>query len=494
MLFNSLEFLVFFPIVTILYFFLPQRNRTLMLLIASCAFYMWFIPVYIFILFITILIDYFAGMWIERSEGKIRKQILLVSIVSTCLVLFVFKYFNFFNDTFASLANAFGIHYTFAGLSIILPIGLSFHTFQSLSYVVEVYRRKQKAERDFLTYALYVMFYPQLVAGPIERPQNLLHQFWEYHRFDYDRVVRGLQLMGWGFFKKVVIADRLAPMVNQVYNSPEDHNGIQALVATVMFAYQIYCDFSGYSDIAIGAAQVMGFKLMKNFERPYFSRSISEFWKRWHISLSTWFRDYVYIPLGGNRVAVPRWYFNLFITFLISGLWHGANWTFVIWGGLHGTYLIVAIFTQRFRDGLKNLLGISKVKWLDSAIKIVCVFILADFAWIFFRANSVTDAFLVIERIVLDGWTFLQHLVAGDMAYVTNAIRTLGFDRDEVFTVLGAIAALEFVQIWQERGSVREALYRKPLWQRWTFYYVLVLAILLLGAYGDEVQFIYFQF
>lgn len=494
MLFNSLEFLVFFPVVTILYFLLPQRNRTLMLLIASIVFYMAFIPVYIFILFITILIDYFAGMWIERSDGKIRKQILLVSIVSTSLVLFVFKYFNFFNNTFASIAQAFGIHYTFAGLSIILPIGLSFHTFQSLSYVIEVYRQKQKAERDFLTYALYVMFYPQLVAGPIERPQNLLHQFWENHRFDYDRVVRGLQLMGLGFFKKVVIADRLAPMVNMVYNDPNSHNGIQALVATVMFAYQIYCDFSGYSDIAIGAAQVMGFKLMKNFERPYYSKSISEFWKRWHISLSTWFRDYVYIPLGGNRVAMPRWYFNLFITFLISGLWHGANWTFVIWGGLHGLYLIAAILTRRFRDGIKHILGISNIGWLDAAIRIIIVFALADFAWIFFRANTVTDAFLVIERIAVDGWTFFRRLVAGDLAYVRNVTRTLGFDQAEVLISLGAIAALEVVQIWQERGSVREALYLKPVWQRWAFYYVLVLAILFLGAYGEAVQFIYFQF
>lgn len=493
MLFNSLEFLVFFPIVTILYFLLPQRNRTLMLLIASCVFYMSFIPAYILILFLTIVIDYFAGMWIERTVGRTRKQILIVSIVSTCLVLFVFKYFNFFNDTFASIAAAFGIEYTFAGLGIILPIGLSFHTFQSLSYVIEVYYNRQKPERDFLTYSLYVMFYPQLVAGPIERPQNLLHQFWEDHKFDYDRVVRGLQLMGLGFFKKVVIADRLAPMVNMVYNDPEGHNGIQAIVATIMFAYQIYCDFSGYSDIAIGAAQVMGFKLMTNFKRPYYSRSISEFWKRWHISLSTWFRDYVYIPLGGNRVAIPRWYFNLFITFLISGLWHGANWTYVIWGAMHGTYLILAIPTQKFRDGVKRALGISKVKWLNTAIQIVIVFILADFAWIFFRANSVSDAFIIIDRIATDGWYFLTHI--SDMSYVSNTIRTLGFDRDEVMIVLGAIGALEIVQIWQERkGSVREELYRKPIWQRWAFYYVMVLAILFLGAYGQEVQFIYFQF
>src|SRR5678815_1064118 len=219
-------------------------------------------------------------------------------------------------------------------LKIILPIGLSFHTFQAMSYTIEVYRGNQKAERNFGIYALYVMFYPQLVAGPIERPQNLLHQFYENHKFDYERVVNGLKLILWGFFKKLVIADRLALYVGAVYNNPTHHTGLSFIMATIFFAFQIYCDFSGYSDIAIGAAKVMGFKLMTNFNRPYFARSISEFWKRWHISLSTWFKDYLYISLGGNRVSVPRWYFNLFIVFLVSGLWHGANWTYIIWGCL----------------------------------------------------------------------------------------------------------------------------------------------------------------
>jgi D-alanyl-lipoteichoic acid acyltransferase DltB (MBOAT superfamily) len=387
-----------------------------------------------------------------------------------------------------------GMDYPIQAARIILPIGLSFHTFQSLAYVIEVYRGKQKAERDFGIYALYVMFYPQLVAGPIERPQNLLWQFRMHHEFDYDRVVRGLQLMAFGFFKKVVIADRLSVMVNQVYNSPAEHNGIQAAIATIFFAYQIYCDFSGYSDIAIGAAQVMGFKLMKNFDRPYYSKSISEFWRRWHISLSTWFRDYFYISLGGNRVSIPRWYLNLFLTFVVSGLWHGANWTFVIWGGLHGYYLVFSIITKSAREKAKNILGISKIKWLENTLAVISVFILADFAWIFFRAASVGDAFIVIDRIFRDGWAFLQHLFGGDRAYVSNVIRTLGFDKDEVTLVLVCIAALEFVQLWQRRGSVRDALYRKPVWLRWGLYYVLLAGILWLGFFGQEVQFIYFQF
>jgi len=305
MLFNSLTFAIFFPIVTGLYFLLPYRWRTWMLLLASCAFYMAFIPIYILILFVTILIDYAAGIYIEQSQGRKRKLWLIASIASTCLVLFVFKYFDFASQNLSALARFLDWNYPVKVLNIILPIGLSFHTFQSLSYVIEVYRGHQKAERRFGIYALYVMFYPQLVAGPIERPQNLLHQFDEDHHFDYDRTASGLRLMAWGLFKKIVIADRLAIYVNAVYATPREFSALQLLAATFFFAYQIYCDFSGYSDIAIGSARIMGFKLMTNFDRPYSAKSIGEFWRRWHISLSTWFKDYVYVSMGGSRVS--RW-------------------------------------------------------------------------------------------------------------------------------------------------------------------------------------------
>jgi len=313
MLFNSLEFLIFFPVVTLLYFLLPHRHRWWMLLAASCGFYMMFIPKYIIILAVTIIIDYVAGILAEKPDlsPHKRKSILTISILSTCLVLFIFKYFNFFNTNFAHLAALLHWNYPIAALKLALPIGLSFHTFQSLSYVIEVYCGRQKAEHHFGIYSLYVMFYPQLVAGPIERPQNLLHQFYAKHAFDYQRVTDGLKLMVWGLFKKVVIADRLAIAVNTVYNDPHSFTGIPLIIATAFFAFQIYCDFSGYSDIAIGAAQVMGFRLMDNFNRPYFAKSIPEFWKRWHISLSTWFRDYLYIPLGGNRAKTWRWQYNL---------------------------------------------------------------------------------------------------------------------------------------------------------------------------------------
>jgi len=301
MLFNSLEFAVFFPVVAALYFVLPQRHRVALLLVSSCIFYMAFIPAYILILGVTIAIDYCAGIWLERTEeDRLRRLVLITSIAATCAVLFVFKYFYFVVNNAIWLTGIFGWRLTGPSINIILPIGLSFHTFQSLSYVIEVYRRRQKAEHNFLVYATYVMFFPQLVAGPIERPQNLLHQFYERHEFDYLRITSGLKRMAWGFFKKLVVADRLALYVNDVYANPQAHNGLQLSIATVFFAYQIYCDFSGYSDIAIGSARVLGFRLMENFRSPYHSGSVAEFWQRWHISLSTWFRDYIYIPLGAK--------------------------------------------------------------------------------------------------------------------------------------------------------------------------------------------------
>ena len=283
-------------------------------------------------------------------------------------------------------------------------MGLSFHTFQAMSYTIEVYRGRQKAERHFGIYALYVMFYPQLVAGPIERPQNLIHQFYEEHRFDYDRVVSGLQLIAWGLFKKVVVADRLAKVVNVVYAGPSQYGGPPLVIATVFFAFQIFCDFSGYSDIAIGSARVMGFTLMNNFNRPYHSQSIAEFWRRWHISLSTWFRDYVYIPLGGNRLSVPRWYANILVVFLVSGLWHGARWTYVIWGALHGIFLIVGAVTEKFRARITAAIGLGRHPFFHNPLRVLFTFALVNLGWIFFRASSVRDAWQILTRL-FTGWT-----------------------------------------------------------------------------------------
>ncbi len=479
MLFNSLQFAVFFPLVTAIYFLLPHRFRWLLLLLASCGFYMAFIPVYILILFTTILVDYFAALWIDKTVGRKKRYFLVLSIVSTCLVLFVFKYCNFFCRNVDAFAHLIGWNYSVGALKIILPIGLSFHTFQSLSYVIEVYRGTQKPERHFGIYSLYVMFYPQLVAGPIERPQNLLHQLREPHTFDYERVTSGLRLMAWGLFKKVVIADRLAIYVNAVYAQPREFGGLSLGLATLAFAYQIYCDFSGYSDMAIGAARVMGIKLMTNFNCPYYSQSIGEFWRRWHISLSTWFRDYVYIPLGGNRVSTGRWYFNLWLTFVISGLWHGANWTFVLWGLLNGLYLVGGVATSRWRAALYERAGVNPAAPLAAAWRILCTFFLTCMGWILFRANSIDDA-----------WYILTHLWKS-AAGVRAAVQS--FQHQDLFLVLMAIAVVECVQLVRQPGLKLPRLATLPLPVRWSGYYGFLLFLVLFGVYR-ETQFIYFQF
>ena len=487
MLFNSFQFLLFFPTVTVLYFLLPHRLRWQLLLLASCLFYMAFIPWYIVILIVTILIDYLAGLWLDKPNlsPAQRKMVLAISIVSTCLVLFVFKYFNFFNTNFAFIAHLLHLNYPVGVLKIILPIGLSFHTFQSLSYVVEVYRGNQKAERHFGIYALYVMFYPQLVAGPIERPQNLLHQFYAEHAFEYQRVTDGLKLMAWGLFKKVVIADRLAIAVNQVYGNPHEYTGLPLIVATVFFAFQIYCDFSGYSDIAIGSAQVMGFRLMDNFNRPYFSKSIAEFWKRWHISLSTWFRDYLYIPLGGNRAKTWRWQFNLFITFLISGFWHGASWTYVIWGGINGFYLIGSLWTRNLRQSFCQAVGLDRFPRFHKYLRIAVTFALVCVAWIFFRANSISDA-----------WYILTHLFRGlnqDIHGSGPHGVALKLCRYDLVVEIGAVGLMEFVHAIQRHRRIRHMLVDRPWWFRWSLYYAICFSIIYFGVF-EQAQFIYFQF
>jgi alginate O-acetyltransferase complex protein AlgI len=490
MLFNSVEFLFFFPVVTILYFLLPHKYRWFHLLMASCIFYCAFIPVYIFILFFTIIIDYFAGILIENAEGRRRKIFLAMSIVANVGVLAIFKYYNFFVDNFNGLLHL--IHLNVKPLpfwDIILPIGLSFHTFQAMSYTIEVYRGNHPAERHFGIYGLYVMFYPQLVAGPIERPQNLLHQFREVHTFDQSRVSSGLKLMLWGLFKKIVIADRLAQYVNQVYDHPEHFSGLPLIIATVFFAIQIYCDFSGYSDIAIGSARVMGFKLMRNFNRPYFSKTISEFWSRWHISLSTWFRDYLYITLGGNRVNKRRWYFNLFFVFLVSGFWHGANWTFIIWGALHGTYLIFSLISKNVRHRINDSLGISGNKRFLNLLDMAIVFVLVDFAWIFFRAQNLNDATMIIKKLFASS----QALKDGVIYYGLTSAKILFAKLDWMLAVVGILIMLG-VELLQRYQSPVLYLQAKPQPLRWIAYYTLIMITIVFGMYGKQVQFIYFQF
>lgn len=476
MLFNSIQFLLFFIVVTTAYFVIPHKFRWVLLLAASCYFYMAFVPIYILILAGTIVVDYFAGIFIERSEGKNKRVFLIASLIANIGVLAMFKYYNFLNDNLTQLLGIANLTNPVPVLKILLPIGLSFHTFQAMSYTIEVYRGNQKAEKHFGIYALYVMFYPQLVAGPIERPQNLLHQFHEKHVFDYDLMVEGLKQMAWGFFKKLVIADRLSIYVNAVYNNVDQHSGISLLVATFFFSVQIYCDFAGYSDIAIGAAKIMGFRLMTNFKRPYLSTSVSEFWKRWHISLSTWFKDYLYISLGGNRVAISRLIFNLFFVFLVSGLWHGANWTFVIWGGLNGLFLILAYIYNPYKNKVNMFLGLSNFPKLHHILQIGLTFILIAFSWIFFRATNFSEAYTIIVKIIhFKGPLFIDRPIL------------LVYD----FILVGLLLTLEIKrEFFNQTFTVFE---HNNFMLKNIAYACLVIFILLFGVF-DGSQFIYFQF
>ncbi|MDQ7063819.1 MAG: MBOAT family O-acyltransferase [candidate division KSB1 bacterium] len=483
MLFNSFEFLVFFPIVTLVYFALPHRFRLIFLLLASYYFYMCWRPEYIVLILASTLVDYFAGLGMSRTdERKKRRKFLLMSLFANLGLLFTFKYFNFFADSLSHLFAAVRVDVHMPALDVLLPVGISFYTFQTLSYTIDVYRGETQPEKNPLRFALYVAFFPQLVAGPIERSTRLLKQFYRKVSFSEQRLRSGLMLILWGLFKKVVIADRLAIYVNEAYNHPGDYQGWPLILATYFFAFQIYCDFSGYSDIAIGSARILGFDLMENFRQPYFAKSISEFWKRWHISLSTWFRDYLYIPLGGNRVVKWRWYYNLMVVFLVSGLWHGANWTFVVWGALHGFYLIFSIWTQTARAKIRAWIGLARRPRLQGLWQTVVTFHLVLVAWVFFRANSLSDAMLILHNMsqIDFSWRGLMDI-------------NIELGWGELMLVMLFIVVMELVHLLQSSGkwvsfSVRTS---QPL--RLAVFYGLLLCIVFFGVY-NHTEFIYFQF
>lgn len=465
MLFTSLQFVLFFIIVTTLFYLLPHKFRWFILLLASCCFYMAFVPVYILILGFTIVVDYFAGLYIERNNGHKRKALLILSLVANIGVLCFFKYYNFINENISVLLSGWHSKTPFPFLTILLPVGLSFHTFQAMSYTIEVYRGKQPAERKFGIYALYVMFYPQLVAGPIERPQNLLPQFHAKHQFNAANVSSGLQQMLIGFVKKLVVADRVALYVDNVYNHSATQSGKSLALATVFFAFQIYCDFSGYTDIAIGAAKVMGFDLMQNFKRPYLAVSLTEFWRRWHISLSTWFRDYVYIPLGGSSVKHYKKFINISVVFLLSGLWHGANWTFVIWGALNGLFVIA--------ESIFNVSS-KRSNWLSTIVKTAVTFLLISVTWVFFRSSSIENALYILSKIIhFDG-----SLVAGN---------------DHYYYAFLVVAVLMLFEIISEYKPGLYKLLPNTFVSRCAYYVLLCVIILQFGVFNGG-QFIYFQF
>ena len=491
MLFNSIDYILFLPVVVAAYFATPHRYRWVLLLAASYYFYMCWKAEYVFLILASTAIDYVAGIRIAAvTRQSKRRAWLTASLVSNLGILFAFKYYNFFGESMRAAFEHFNLFYHMPVFDALLPVGISFYTFQSMSYTIDVYCKKREPERHAGIFALYVSFFPQLVAGPIERSTHLIPQFYVRRQFDYDRAASGLRLILWGMFKKVVIADQLAVVVDLVYANPQDYPEVPILLATYFFAMQIYCDFSGYTDIARGSARILGYDLMENFRRPYLATSIRDFWGRWHISLSTWFRDYLYVPLGGNRVEAGRWAINVFVVFVVSGLWHGANWTFLVWGSLHGAYLLVGQWTKPMRAWFSRFPCLNRAERLHNALRILVTFHLVLLGWVFFRANSVADAEYILGAL-LNPVTTVKAIV--DHTMETGWLTQAGLQPGAVVLMAASVPFLLIVQYAQEKHGLNAAIVAQPAWVRWLLYLAGTLAIANLGAI-EEVPFIYFQF
>lgn len=477
--FNSIIFvLLFFPLVSIGYYLTPHRFRWALLLAASCWFYMSFVPAYILILGFVIVIDYCAGIWIARSTGRRRKLFLTASIVANVSVLCVFKYYGFLNDNIAAIAQFIGWNYSSTALNIVLPIGLSFHTFQSMSYTIEVYRGKQQPERRFEILALYVLFYPQLVAGPIERPQSLLRQLREHHHFDYDQITGGLKLMAWGFFQKMVIADAIATITGPVFAAPESYHGLSLIVVTALFSVQVFCDFAGYSDIALGCAQVIGFRLATNFRQPFLATSVASFWSRWHISLSTWFRDYLYIPACRKWTRPIQRHIALTGVFALIGLWHGASWTFIIWGVLNAGMMILSTTTKSIRKTIATRTGIVQHPRLHTLVQIALAFVAINIPGVFFPATTTGNALYMLANMVPRN-PLAELMALGSLP--------------QLLTLAVLLIILMAVQIGREGRGLRNLISMQPVWVRWPIYST-GLAVVLLFKQSTSPEFVYFQF
>ncbi|MGJ8548444.1 MAG: MBOAT family O-acyltransferase [Winogradskyella wichelsiae] len=461
--------------------------RNILILAASYTFYGWWDWRFLFLIAVSTLVDFYVGKQMHKAEDKgKRKQLLFVSLFVNLGFLVYFKYTNFFIESFVDSFRLFGKELEVSTLNIILPVGISFYTFQTLSYTIDIYRKQLKPTSDIIAFSAFVAFFPQLVAGPIERASHLLPQFYKTYTYNYKRVKSGLLLIAFGLFKKMVIADRAALFVNEVYNNPAGYEGVETILATVLFAFQIYCDFSGYSDIAIGAARTMGFDLMRNFDNPYLSKSITEFWRRWHISLSTWFRDYVYIPLGGSRGGTNRTYFNLFIVFLVSGLWHGASITFVIWGAIHGIIIIIEKAISKNKALFFDKFKINKASISNKVVFITTTFTIVSFAWVFFRANSFSDSKLIIGSFFNNNFNELF----GDKLYL------IGLKENEFSLLIISIVVLIFFERFHRKRSFFNILNKQSIVFRWVAYLFIGLFITIFGVYGETVasEFIYFQF
>ena len=481
MVFTSINYLLFFSITCLIYFLINKKFKTYWLLACSYYFYMCWNPKYALLMLLSTVVTYLSGLLINQSNNnKLKKACVAFSIIINIGILFVFKYYTFIISSINPiLGKLFSLKIP-TSLNVLLPVGISFYTFQALSYTIDAYRKDVKIEKNLFKYALFVSFFPQLVAGPIEKSKDLLSQFSEDHKFNWDNLHQGLLLIMIGFFYKLVIADRAAIIVNQVYNNVNlytDGGGMYFLIATFLFAIQIYFDFNAYSTIAKGSAKVMGYNLTTNFNKPYFASSIKDFWKRWHISLSSWFKEYLYFPLGGNRKGFIRTQVNIMIVFLVSGLWHGASWTFVIWGALHGLYQVIENIISKIIPKKENNNSIKKL------FKILITFTLVNFAWIFFRANTLNDAFIIIKNLF-------------DFKIVRD-VSLLGTSLLEILLLLGFIIVILIIDIISTRINLKLFFYNSNIVLRWLFYYLLIFIIIIFGIYGpgfSAQEFIYFQF
>lgn len=476
MTFLSLPFLCFFPVTALGYFLLPRKARNLWLLLASWFFYLCAKPVYLTLLLFVILTSYGAGMALGRKK---RRWVLALCLLTDVVLLFLFKYVNFALSMVGEVLHGMGMAWNVPVLDIVLPVGISFYLFQAMGYVIDVWRGKAEAQRNFLLHALFLSFFPQVVSGPIGRAGELTPQFRQPHPFDWDKFREGLVRFLWGAFKKMVLADRLAVLVNTIFAAPETFGAVQVMGAAVAFSLQIYCDFSSYTDMALGVAHSMGFTLRENFDTPYFSRSIAEFWRRWHMSLSSWFRDYLYIPLGGSRRGTARKYLNVLIIFAVSGLWHGAAMTFVVWGLLNGLYQVMGVVTAPLRDGGYRLLHIREDGPFRHGVQVLVTFLLATVAWVFFKASSLSNALAVL----------------GGMLHGPLWVRqSMGLDRWELLAAAAGLLLLLLVDLLSKRCNLWKTYLQQPRLVRWCILWVLLFGCLIFGSYGagyDAQDFMY---
>jgi len=482
MLFNSFDFALFLPIVFILYWFVANKNirmQNLLIVVASYVFYGWWDWRFLSLILFSTLVDYLVGVRLGTEDNQAKRKVLLwTSILVNLGFLGFFKYYNFFLDNFIASFSFFGREITANSLNIILPVGISFYTFQTLSYSIDVYKRKLRPTKDFIAFAAFVSFFPQLVAGPIERAKNLLPQFFRSRTFDYNKAVDGMRQILWGLFKKMVIADNAAEIANEIFNNSANYSGSTLLLGALFFTFQIYGDFSGYSDIAIGTARLFGFDLMRNFNYPYFSRDIAEFWRRWHISLSTWFRDYLYIPIGGSRGSLPMKIRNVFVIFIVSGFWHGANWTFIVWGALNAIYFLPLLLAKKNRIYLGNVAQGRNLPTIRESFQMLTTFGLTVFAWIFFRAESIGHSMSIISKIFSSSLFSLPAFEGK-----RHALETL--------LLIMFFLIIEWNGREEQYATAQLGLkWRKPV--RYAMYYSIFIALFWFG--GKEQQFIYFQF